>query len=89
MSRRPAIFSQADIARALRAYKQVNGKAGTVELGSDGSIRIIPAEPGPDPAHAASLSQTVVDKADPFMQGLDRLKRHQEENKRRGGARQK
>jgi hypothetical protein len=38
MSRRPAIFTQADIARAVRAAKQAG--AGGVELRPDGSIFI-------------------------------------------------
>jgi hypothetical protein len=44
MSRRPARFTQADIARALRAFEQVNGVRGTVEFQADGAIRIVPAD---------------------------------------------
>ena len=38
MSRRPAIVTQADINRAIRAAKQAG--AGTVEVLKDGTIRI-------------------------------------------------
>jgi hypothetical protein len=39
MSRRPARFTQADIARAIRAAKQTG--AGAVRVGPDGSIEIL------------------------------------------------
>lgn len=38
MSRRPALVTQADVARAIRAAKQAG--AGTVEVLKDGTIRI-------------------------------------------------
>ena len=43
MSRRPAKFTQADIARAIRAANQSDVKM-AVEISPDGTIRIIPAE---------------------------------------------
>jgi hypothetical protein len=55
MSRTPARFTQADVARSIRAAKQAG--AGAVELLPDGSIRIIldrrdepekPVEPDPE-----------------------------------------
>lgn len=51
MSRRPALVTQADLARALRAIEQVQ-YPGVVEIGRDGTIRIVPikpAEPPPEP----------------------------------------
>lgn len=41
MSRRPAIVTQADVARALRAVEQVR-YPGVVEITPDGTIRIVP-----------------------------------------------
>lgn len=38
MSRRPALVTQADVARAIRAAKQAG--AGTVDVLKDGTIRI-------------------------------------------------
>ncbi|WP_193336200.1 hypothetical protein [Devosia beringensis] len=43
MSRRPAMVTQADVARALRAVDQV-GIAAVVEIARDGTIRIVPAD---------------------------------------------
>lgn len=43
MSRRPATFTQADVARALRAIKQADVKM-SVEISPDGTIRIVPAQ---------------------------------------------
>lgn len=43
MSRRPARFTQADIARAIRAIEAVGARM-AVEIGLDGTIRIIPAK---------------------------------------------
>jgi hypothetical protein len=48
MSRRPATFTQADIARALRATQQVAPGRMTVEIATDGTIRIQPLEPRPE-----------------------------------------
>lgn len=45
MPRRPAIFTQADVARALRAVDQVGVRAEVV-LETDGRIRIVPADKG-------------------------------------------
>jgi len=42
MSRRPAHFTQADVARALRAIEQT-GAAYIIELAPDGCLRLIPA----------------------------------------------
>ncbi len=44
MSRRPARYTQADIARALRAFEQVRGVPATVEIDFDGTLRIVPAD---------------------------------------------
>jgi hypothetical protein len=55
MSRTPARFTQADVARAIRAAKQAG--AGVVELRPDGTIHInlsaedkktVPVEPEPE-----------------------------------------
>lgn len=42
MSRRPARYTQADLARAIRAFEQVHGVQATVEIGVDGAVRVIP-----------------------------------------------
>lgn len=42
MSRRPALVTQADINRALRAMQQAN-YSGALEIAPDGTIRIVPA----------------------------------------------
>jgi hypothetical protein len=52
MPRRPARFTQADIARALRAAKQV-GVHVAVEIALDGTIRLVPTEI----EHAAELKE--------------------------------
>lgn len=44
MSRRPALFTQADIARALRAVKSA-GVPARIEVKPDGTIAIIPGAP--------------------------------------------
>lgn len=41
MSRRAARFTQADLARAIRAVEQT-GASMAVEIGPDGTIRIVP-----------------------------------------------
>jgi hypothetical protein len=41
MSRRPALVTQADVARAIRAAQQCG--AGPVEIKPDGTIRIMPS----------------------------------------------
>lgn len=46
MPRRPATFTQADIARALRAVEQTGVKAEVV-LEPDGRIRIVPRDDPP------------------------------------------
>lgn len=53
MSRRPAVVTQADVARALRAVEQVRYH-GVVEIARDGTIRIVPfgvveKAPAPEP----------------------------------------
>jgi hypothetical protein len=45
MPRRPARFTQADIARALRAVGQTGARV-AVEITPDGTIRIVPAGKG-------------------------------------------
>jgi hypothetical protein len=51
MSRRPAIVTQADLGRAIRAAKQAG--ASVVEVQRDGTIRILiqasPDQQSPDP----------------------------------------
>jgi hypothetical protein len=42
MSRRPARFTQADIARAIKAVEQVGARM-AVEITLDGTIRIVPS----------------------------------------------
>lgn len=42
MSRRPAHFTQADIARAIRAIKQTGAPFVTVEIMLDGTVRLTP-----------------------------------------------
>lgn len=44
MSRRAARYTQADIARALRAFEQVNGVRATVQIDFDGTLRIVPID---------------------------------------------
>lgn len=46
MSRRPAVITQADIARTLRAMHQVQ-YPGTLEIAPDGTMRIVPCGPAP------------------------------------------
>lgn len=43
MSRRPALVTQADVARALRAVEQTHMRA-AVEILPDGTIRIVPID---------------------------------------------
>jgi hypothetical protein len=54
MSRTPARFTQADVARSLRAAKQAG--AGAVELRPDGTIRI---SLSPEPADAVKYQISV------------------------------
>jgi hypothetical protein len=44
MSRRAASFTQANVARALRAAEQVAPGRMTIEISPDGTIRILPLE---------------------------------------------
>ncbi len=53
MPRRPAIFSQADVARALRAVVQTGVKAEIV-LEPDGTIHIVPMEEAQKPLTPAA-----------------------------------
>jgi hypothetical protein len=46
MPRRPCRFTEAEIARALRAAKQA-GVNVAVEIALDGTIRLVPTEIGP------------------------------------------
>lgn len=43
MSRRPALFTQADVSRALSAMRK-SDYDGVVEITPEGSIRILPAD---------------------------------------------
>lgn len=49
MPRRPAMLSQADIARSVRAAKQAG--AGSVEITADGTIRILLDKPDGGPRY--------------------------------------
>lgn len=49
MGRRPALVTQADVARALRAIKQSGLPHHMVEITKDGTIRIVPPEGKPSP----------------------------------------
>jgi hypothetical protein len=60
MSMRAARCSQADIARALRAARQVGG-ALAVEIAPDGTIRIVPS-PSPQEAEANGAGKPVAPK---------------------------
>jgi len=46
VSRRPAVITQADIARVLRAMHQV-AYPGALEIAPDGTMRVVPASAGP------------------------------------------
>lgn len=52
MSRTAARFTQADIARAIRAVEQT-GASMAVEIARDGVIRIVPYSAPPTPANEA------------------------------------
>jgi len=54
VSRRPAIVTQADIARAIRAAKQT--RAGAVQVHPDGTITILLSPP--PPGEQDTLEQT-------------------------------
>ena len=62
MSRRAASFTQADVARALRAAEQVAPGRMTIEISRDGTIRIRPLdlahEGGPPAAENGPLAQS-------------------------------
>lgn len=60
MSRRPAIITQADVARALRAVEQVR-YPGVVEITPDGTIRIVPLSQQPAPSASAESEQQLDD----------------------------
>jgi hypothetical protein len=53
MSRTPARFTQADVARAIRAVEQTGARM-AVEIDPSGTIRIIPYEPPPAPANSSA-----------------------------------
>jgi hypothetical protein len=55
MSRRPAIITQADVARAIRAAQQCG--AGAVEIKPDGTIRIAPS-----PESKPGVEQTAIER---------------------------
>lgn len=59
MPRRPATFTQADVARALRAIKAA-GVTGWLEIKPDGSIHIHFGERSPDVRPAVEPRQEVV-----------------------------
>ena len=67
MSCRPASFTQADVARALRAAEQVATGKIAVEIAPGGVIRIVPIEAHPgSPANFESALPE-----DPFARGLE------------------
>jgi hypothetical protein len=55
MSRRPAAFTQADVARALRAAEQVAPGRMTIEITPGGVIRIRPIEAAPSEPQEAAM----------------------------------
>ncbi|HZZ24202.1 MAG TPA: hypothetical protein VFE60_17175 [Roseiarcus sp.] len=59
MSRRPASFTQSDVARALRAAEQVAPGRMEVEIAPGGVIRIRPSKP--DRSNAAPEEDEKVD----------------------------
>jgi hypothetical protein len=67
MSRRAAPFTQAAVARALRAAEQVAPGRRTIEIAPDGFIRIVPLD-----ARPASVLRTEPEgPEDPFARGLE------------------
>jgi hypothetical protein len=67
MSRRAASFTQADVARAIRAIKQVDPGPVVVEIAPGGVIRIVPID-----ASRPVASHTRHDEPeDPFARGLE------------------
>jgi hypothetical protein len=52
MSRRPAHFTQADIARAIRALRETGAPFVAVEMRPDGTVRVTPAS---EPAKALDV----------------------------------
>ena len=59
MSRRPARFTQADVARAIRAVKQT-GSSMAVEVAPDGTIRLVPVD-------ISKLGEPTVEMEDDFV----------------------
>ncbi len=78
MSRRPGAFSQAYIARGLRAHNQVYHTPCVLEFRVDGTVRIIPTVQGQTGTAAAEHAN---DASDPYIKGLERLKRHGKKDK--------
>jgi hypothetical protein len=68
MSRRAALFTQADVTRALRAAERVAAGRMTIEIATDGVIRIIPLDASPATRAASSLHD---ESEDPFARGLE------------------
>jgi hypothetical protein len=61
MSRRPAHFTQADVARAIRALRQTGAPFVAVELKPDGTVMVTAAtEPTKTPDGAVAEKQEVV-----------------------------
>lgn len=56
MSRRPARFTQADIARAIRAVKKERAHM-AVEVATDGTIRVVPIDHKPEDDEKARISR--------------------------------
>jgi hypothetical protein len=56
MPRRPATFTQADVARALRAAEQLGGRGWVIEI-LPGLIRLVPNEPQQIARNEAKVEQ--------------------------------
>jgi hypothetical protein len=69
MSRRAALFTQADVTRALRAVEQVAPGRMTIEIAPDGVIRIVPLDVCP----ASALRTEPEGPDDPFARGLENV----------------
>lgn len=67
MSRRAASFTQADLARALRAAEQVAPGRITLEIAPEGFIRLVPLDARP----ASAVRTEPEGPNDPFVRGLE------------------
>ena len=67
MSRRAALITQADVARALRAAEQVAPGRRIVEVTPEGVIRIVPL----DADQSTRATSARCEPEDPFARGLE------------------